>query len=90
MTETVGIIGLVTRHGRRVSRRRFERVLAATCKGATVQYARGLWRRRWEPNAIVTVAGRGARRRLLTVARELEQEALYLRNGDGRVQILSV
>jgi hypothetical protein len=81
MKETVGIIGLTTKHGEVLSHTYFEGTLALFVEGATVQYGRGLWKGTWEECAIVTIAGnvRKSKAMFIKLGRILRQAAVYVR-----------
>ena len=89
MKESKAIIGLSIKDGRKIPHRVFEDALALTVEGATVQYARGLWKGKWEECAIVTIAGsvRTIRKQVVKLGRMLEQEAVYFQGPSG-VQII--
>ena len=89
MKESKAIIGLSINDGRKITKRRFEKALSSLVEGATVQYARGLWKGKWEACAIVTIAGsvRAIRQQMVKLGRMLEQEAVYFQGPNG-VQII--
>ena len=90
MREAKAIIGLSINDGRKISHRVFEKALSSLVDGATVQYARGLWKGKWEECAIVTIAGsvRTIRKQVVRLGRMLEQEAVYFQGPSG-VQIIT-
>ena len=85
MKESKAIIGLSINDGRKITKRRFEQALSSLVDGATVQYARGLWKGKWEACAIVTIAGsvRTIRKQVVKLGRMLEQEAVYFQGPSG-------
>ena len=90
MKESKAIIGLSINDGRKITKRRFEKALSSLVEGATVQYARGLWKGKWEACAIVTIAGfeQAIREQMVKLGRMLEQEAVYFQGPSG-VQIIT-